>query len=364
MSHLHIDLQLRRHDFRLDFQCDVDIGIVGFYGASGAGKSTILNLIAGLARPSGGRIILNKRVLYDEQAEVHIPAEQRGVGYVFQDYRLFPHLSVKNNLRYGLPAPNRKNDNISMNTVVEMLQLEPLLHKHVKQISGGQQQRVALGRALLTQPQLMLLDEPFAALDVPLRLQVIRYLRSINRQWGLPMIVVSHELKDLLRLTDLLVMVENGRASAHGSMHELLMRRQAPALLKGELINRVEGEVVRTDTTGGLLVLRHTGGVELVVEPNEDNEAMAGMHVQVEIRPEDVTLARQKITQISVQNQWHGKLMDVVTSNAKVLCLIDVGFTLAVEVTHATATQMHLSAGTEVWCLVKAAAMKYSLLSG
>lgn len=189
--------------FSLDFSFAAHAGVTALVGPSGSGKTTILNLVAGLLTPSSGHVRLGSKTLVDTAGQVNLPPEERGVGYVFQDYQLFPHLSVRENLRYGR---RRTGDNvIPLDEVVNILRLRDLLKRYPVTLSGGQKQRVALGRALLSSPRLLLLDEPFSAVDEQLRAEVARYVAETVARFDLPTLVVSHDSASVASLASTIV---------------------------------------------------------------------------------------------------------------------------------------------------------------
>ena len=212
---LEIDIRLRRDDFKLHFEGLFDCGITGLFGPSGSGKTTLLHCIAGLAKPDAGRIVLNDTVLFDSISHHHLPPRKRQIGLVFQDHLLFPHISVAGNLAYGQKGP-RKERRRHLCEISELLEIESLLKRKVTQLSGGQKQRVALGRAILTNPRLLLLDEPFTGLDQGLKQQLIPYLKRLYDTTRIPMILVSHSPEDIAGMTDEIVFIENGRFFAQG----------------------------------------------------------------------------------------------------------------------------------------------------
>ncbi len=221
---LEINIRFPRRQFLLDIDCTFANGLCGVFGPSGAGKSTLFSLIAGLERPTTGHIRLGDRVFVDTDRRIWRSPREREVGVVFQDGRLFPHFSVERNLRYGenlLPPDQRR---VPFDQVVDLLELRPLLKARPGHCSGGERQRVALGRALLRSPQVLLLDEPFAGLDRDLCEQLLPFLRRIRSLLDVPMLVISHNLELLLRLTPQLTILRDGKVLAsgiHGETAEL-----------------------------------------------------------------------------------------------------------------------------------------------
>jgi molybdate transport system ATP-binding protein len=212
---LHVSTRLRRGGFLLDASFDAPEGsVVALFGASGCGKTTLLNIIAGLLRPDAARIECDGEVLCDTARGITLSAERRRIGYVFQDARLFPHLDVRANLIYGLRRCGVAKPRITFDEVVALLGIDGLLGRRPYSLSGGERQRVALGRALLSQPRLLMLDEPLAALDAARRDEVLPYIESLRDRWRLPIIYVTHQFDELIRVATHVVLLENGRVTA------------------------------------------------------------------------------------------------------------------------------------------------------
>lgn len=207
---LTLNIEFQRKDFNLKISNSITAHVTGLVGASGCGKSTLLRLIAGILKPARGEILLGDRILFDSEKKICVPAFQRNIGLVFQDRQLFPHLNVRNNLLYGYrnlaPAQRR----FHLNTVVELLELTPLLTRKPQQLSGGEQQRVALGRAILYSPKLLLLDEPLSALDSQLKQQILPFLARL-REVDIPMLYVTHTFSEITFLTDTWLAMEAGK---------------------------------------------------------------------------------------------------------------------------------------------------------
>lgn len=207
--------------FDLDVAFETDARVTSLFGPSGSGKTSVLMMIAGLVRPDFGRIELGQRVLVDTEAGRAMPAEQRRVGLVFQDHQLFPHLTVDGNLRYGLRRRPRSAETIEYGHVIDVLELGDLLRRYPRYLSGGQRQRVALGRSLLAAPELLLLDEPLAALDEPLKQRVLEYLERIVAEWRIPILYVSHAVDEVRRLTQHVVIIESGEVIVSGASESI-----------------------------------------------------------------------------------------------------------------------------------------------
>jgi molybdate transport system ATP-binding protein len=200
-------------------------GVTALFGASGAGKTSIVNMVAGLSQPDAGRIALNGRCLFDSARGINLPPEKRRVGYVFQDARLFPHLSVGANLAYGMRLLPQSERYVHFDQVVRLLGIAPLLKRRPAKLSGGEKQRVAIGRALLCSPALLLMDEPLASLDGARKSEVLPFISRLGRNFSTPIMYVSHVLEEIERLARHLVLLENGRVVTSGRFDELKTRR-------------------------------------------------------------------------------------------------------------------------------------------
>jgi molybdate transport system ATP-binding protein len=207
-----LDLLLRQGSFTLELRTRLEARITALFGASGAGKTTILDAIAGLRRPSAGAIVVGSRVLFDQARGVDLPPHRRHVGYVAQDVALFPHMSVRTNVLYG----RRAGQKLSLDAVVRMLEIAPLLDRQVPQLSGGERQRVALARALMSAPELLLLDEPFAAVDVARRRRILPYLERVRDELMVPIIYVTHDPAEVRQVAEHVVILNDGRVASAG----------------------------------------------------------------------------------------------------------------------------------------------------
>jgi molybdate transport system ATP-binding protein len=234
VARLRVNARKRLEQFQ--FACDLDLplsGLTALFGRSGAGKSTLMNLIAGLHRPDDGRISIGDEVFFDRAAGIDRPVHQRALGVVFQDARLFPHLTVRHNLAFGLKRAGEraKAPRIGFDAVVDLLGIAPLLARRPHSLSGGEKQRVAIGRALLAQPRLLLMDEPLASLDAARKAEVLPYIERLRDEVGVPIVYVSHAIDEVLRLATALVLIDHGQVLAAGPLAEVLQQREARPLL-------------------------------------------------------------------------------------------------------------------------------------
>src|SRR5437879_4564829 len=219
---VHRKLTSETGTFSLDVDLSVGKGITILFGASGAGKTTLLDCIAGLITPDAGRIALQDRVLFDSEKSINLPARHRKIGYVFQDLALFPHLSVEANVAYGLGAVKAAERKQCVARALESLGISQLRERRPAQLSGGERQRVALARALVTQPSLLLLDEPLAALDLPIRMKIADDLRRSVQNLPIPVLYVTHSRDEVFMLGERLLVLEQGRLIAAGTTHEVM----------------------------------------------------------------------------------------------------------------------------------------------
>ncbi len=227
---MEIAIQHKQGSFRLSvFFQGAESGVTALFGPSGAGKTSVVNMVAGLMRPDAGRIAINGRCLFDSSRGIDLPPEKRRIGYVFQDGRLLPHLSVRANLVYGMRRTPDHQRFVQLEPVVELLGIGHLLKRRPAKLSGGEKQRVAIGRALLTSPALLLMDEPLASLDAVRKDEVLPFIMRLSRKFAIPILYVSHALDEIVALATHLVMLEDGRVLAAGEMQTLLAREDLQA---------------------------------------------------------------------------------------------------------------------------------------
>ncbi len=212
---IEVQARLKRKQFELNASLQLSQRVTAIYGPSGAGKSTLLSIIAGITQPDSGRIVIDGECLFDSQARINKPIHQRRIGLVFQEGRLFPHLTVEHNLSYALNFTPVQKQQFQLKQIVALLELEPLLKQRPHQLSGGEKQRVALGRALLSSPRLLMLDEPLASLDDRLKSQILPFLKLVSTEINIPMIYISHSKKEIMQITDNLVDIQHGKVSCH-----------------------------------------------------------------------------------------------------------------------------------------------------
>ncbi|MEE8535762.1 MAG: molybdenum ABC transporter ATP-binding protein [Kiloniellales bacterium] len=354
---LEMRVEKRLGEFRLDatFSCQTN-GIIAFFGRSGAGKTSLVNMLAGLLRPDRGRIVLKDQSLFDSELGIDLPPERRRLGYVFQEGRLFPHLSVRGNLSYGLKRAPPGERRITLDPIVALLGLESLLARRPGALSGGEKQRVALGRALLANPRLLLMDEPLAALDQPRKDEVLPFIERLRDEFAIPIVYVTHSMPEIVRLADTLVLVSKGRVEALGAVEEVTSRLDLRPLTgryeAGAVVHaRVEGH----DRDFALTELSFAGG-RLRVPKLDLTE---GTHLRLRIRARDVALALAPPKQTSILNVFACVVRDIgVEDGPQVDLRLDAGgAALWARITRRSLSDLGLRPGAPVYALVKAVAI-------
>ena len=352
---LRLSVVKRWEGFELRAQLDAPTpGVLALFGRSGCGKTTLINIISGLLQPDEGRVELDGVVLTDTGSRIRIPAERRRVGYVFQDARLFPHLSVLANLRYGERRAPTEARSIGLDEVLALLGLEPLLRRRPYQLSGGERQRVALGRALLAQPRLLLLDEPLSALDAARREDVLPYLEALRDRLSIPMVYVSHQLDEVLRLATDIALMEAGKIVAAGKMSDISLQPEFRAIVGPEVVGAViDGVVTEVDAEQGMADVR-LGRSTLHVSIAS---VRVGARIRIQLLARDIILATEAPRGLSVRNALQGVIAELSDDVGRaVLVRVDIGAGAAIlaRVTRNAREALGLRVGTPVWVLVKA----------
>lgn len=355
---LEVDISLRRGDFDLEatFKAATP-GVTALFGRSGSGKSTVVNLIAGLLRPDRGRIALDGTVLHDAAQRVSLPPHRRRVGCVFQDPLLFPHLDVAGNLRYGQRRAHPRGSDAELAATVELLGLGALLRRRPHELSGGEQRRVALGRALLSRPRLLLLDEPLASLDAARRDELLPWFETLRDRHAIPIVYVSHEFEEVVRLATHVVLLEQGRVAAQGEVAHVAMVPELRAVLGPELVGAVvDGQVESVDPRTGLAHIR----IGHSVITASGGGLTGARPVRLQVLARDLIIATQKPVGLSVRNELEGTIRAIVDDGREaVLVEIDVGGpVLLARVTRPAASELALEPGRRVWVLLKATALR------
>ncbi len=353
---MEIRLAHRQGNFSLDVAFrGAPSGVTALYGPSGAGKTSIVNMVAGLQRPTAGRIAVNGLCLFDSATGVDLPPERRRVGYVFQDGRLLPHLSVRANLVYGMRLTPASRRFVEFDPVVDLLGIGHLLDRRPATLSGGEKQRVAIGRALLTSPALLLMDEPLASLDAARKSEVLPFIMRLGREFAIPILYVSHALDEILNLAVRMVIIEDGRVVADGDIDDLLSRPDLHVHFGRDESETVISSVVDEPADRfGLTRLRFGGCILKVLPMN----AARGEPVRVRVPARHVAVALEPPARTSFQNIFPGKIREIVDhGNPFVDVHIDIGRPLWARITRQSLFELNLKPGQSVFALIKSVAV-------
>jgi len=342
-----VQKSLPAFDFSAD--CAINGDRVGIFGASGSGKSTLVNLLAGLLEPDSGEIILDGDFLFSREKRINLRPEQRRIAIVFQQHCLFPHLNVKNNLLYGFRRCPAEQRNIDFGTLVSVLRLEELLDRGVNNLSGGEKQRVALGRAVLANPRLLLMDEPLSALDDTLRFQVIPYLRSVSEQFKIPYLFISHSLVEMRLMVEQVLVVAGGTVVRQTGTEELArsLMHQSPVgyinLLRLSSPGRVDD----------LYSYRFGAGELLISAGSLQQESL------FELSSKDIILFKKHPEACSARNLLPCSVVGTFASGNRVGVELASGEgRLVAEVVHQAAQELGIAAGSELFAAIKASAFR------
>jgi molybdate transport system ATP-binding protein len=339
--------------FELDAHLETEKGVTALFGRSGSGKTTIINLIAGLIRPGWGRIAVEGVTLTDTEAGIFVAPHRRRIGYVFQEDRLFPHLNVRRNLQFGEAFVARRLHWAKFDDVVALLGIGQLLDRLPGKLSGGEKQRVAIGRALLTSPRLLLMDEPLASLDPERKAEIIPYLARLHDAMDLPIVYVSHAVDEVARLADQVAVIAGGRVRAFGPASQIFasldLQHDFGATEAGALLT---GIVAAHDAAGGLTIVDHFAGRMRI--PAID--ARVGSKVRLRVKSRDVAIARGSPQGLSIRNRLTCRVIDIVHERPPYVELkLDAGGeALLALVTGEAVRELKIRRGSSVTALIKA----------
>ncbi len=376
-------------DFALDVAFQSAPGFTILFGASGAGKTTLLDCVAGLVVPDSGRIAIGQRVLFDSAHRINVPVPKRRVGYVFQDLALFPHMSVEQNVLYGLNGSSPSEQVQRTDSVLQAFHIAHLSNRSAREISGGESQRVALARTLVTEPDLLLLDEPLAALDAPTKAHIMDDLRAWSRAHRIPILYVTHSREEVFALGERVLVLARGRIVAQGTPHEVMTAplQETVALLAG-FENIFDAVVEAVHPERGTMACRVPGGkgtASAVPSADEKPRASApeGLHcsrppnpepaeitsdvlletplvqatvgspLRVGIRAGDILLATSQPQGLSARNVIPGRIGSIEQRDVMVSVRVNCGVEMEVHLTLAARDSLLLAAGKEVWLVIK-----------
>lgn len=346
--------------FRLDVAFELPVsGVVALFGPSGCGKSTTIDIIAGLAPADRGEVLLDDALLLDTKRGIDVPAEKRRIGYVFQDARLFPHLDVAANLHYAERRAKGPRY-VSFDRAAGLLDLGTLMQRRVHALSGGERQRVAIARALLSQPRLLLMDEPLASLDRERREEILPYLELLRDQLAIPMIYVSHQFDEVLRLATSIVLMQAGAAIAQGDIGTISLDPRVRTLIDPDAVGAViDGNVIGKDAGSGLIRVR-VGEGELKVQATAAPPFPAGSTLRVQLLARDIIVSTEPPQHLSVRNNLKGIVAAVENDGPNSdLITIDIGGAkILARVTKAATEELALVPGLPAWALVKSVSLR------
>ena len=339
-------------DFSLDVGFSAAPGITMLFGPSGAGKTTLLDCLAGLLSPDEGRIALNGDAWFDSASRTNLPPARRGAGYVFQDLGLFPHLTVEQNVEYGifrLPPLERRRRSAA---ILEALRIPSRARSYPAALSGGERQRVALARSLVVEPRLLLLDEPLSALDASIKARIIDDLREWNRSHDIPVLYVTHSHAEAFALGERMIVLEGGKILAEGPPQEVLLapRHETVAQLAG-FENVFDAEVIAIDEKAGVMTCRLDTG-QICVEAPLGRTAPAGK-VRLGLRAGDILLAAEPPRSLSARNVFSATILSLARHDYQMEALVDCGVLFRVHLTLGAAASLKLAAGSAVWVVFK-----------
>ena len=316
---LHIDVKKQLGTLPLEAHLDIPSqGVTALFGLSGSGKSSLINLVSGLITPDEGVIALNERELFNSAEKICVPIEKRNIGYVFQDARLFPHYTVNGNLRYGMKNTSKDE----FNYIVELLGIGHLLKRYPITLSGGEKQRVAIGRALLMDPEILLMDEPLSALDLPRKRELMNYLERLSKEINIPILYVTHSLDELLRLAERVVLLTNGKVEAYDVLENIW---ESPLFLPWKQENEQSAML-------SLPVFMHNPSYKMTALSIGDQniwinqvEAQINEKVRICIHSSDVSISLNKVEQSSIRNTLYGRIVKILELENRVDLKLDIG---------------------------------------
>ena len=353
---LHYSARENQHrNFRLDVELELPgQGITAVFGESGSGKTTLLRCLAGLEKSAQGIVKMKTEIWQNEEA--FLPTNLRHVGYVFQEPSLFPHLTIEKNIGFGLRRRGKTVDITAFNTIVELLDLRSLLDDYPHQLSGGERQRAAIARAILAEPQLLLMDEPLAALDINRKKEFLPYLEAIHERLEIPVIYVTHSMEEVARLADYLIIMEGGKAVAAGALADVLADVNLPPVFGEETGVVIEGNVSERDTDWHLIRANIDGGQLWVKDTGE----ALGEKIRIRILARDVSLALKNYSDTSIINRLKTTVVHMQVDSDAAMVIVTLscgGDKLISRISKRSADLLRINVGKEVWAQIKGVAI-------
>ena len=350
---LSVDVKLNIGSFNARYKFGVEPGIYGVFGNSGHGKTTLFKTLSGLITPDDGEITLNNRVLYSGAKKINVAVHKRRIGFCFQDYRLFGHMTVLENI----VAVNRSKANASLlDEIIHISGLANILHRKTNLCSGGEMQRIALARALYMEPELLLLDEPFSALDAENIRKIAALIHQIASRFTIPVLIISHQLEDLQLLTDNILIIDSGKVTFSGSINHYIFENGSPAPILSRSKNLIQLSLQPSETASLLYAENQTLRLRFVV----DEQAFNKQHeINAIVPASEIFLSTHKLSGISARNSLKGCIKRMVTYEDKTFCFVDAGVMLIAEITTLSASELQLKAGNRVWCHFKSVVLEF-----
>jgi molybdate transport system ATP-binding protein len=350
---LSVNLQKRLSaNFALDAKFSIPSGVTMLFGASGSGKTTLLRCVAGLIRPDSGQIKIGEQILFDSDAQVDVPVRQRRVGFLFQNLALFPHLSVVKNIEYGLDGLDRTHAQQRTEDILKSFRISGVRNQKPSEISGGERQRVALARTLVTDPRVLMLDEPLSALDYVTQSQIIEDLRAWNAARDIPILYVTHSQREVFALGERVISLENGKILSQGTPQDVLETptQESLAQLAG-FENFFDATVVSISNDSGTMLCRLDGAETEVEVPLSRVEV--GSKIRIAIRAGDIIVAGEFPRALSARNIVPARIMSLRREGAMVIAEIDAGRRFEVHLTPGACESLSLKSEQQVWLVIK-----------
>ena len=336
--------------FRLECEAAFEPGVTAIFGPSGSGKTTLLNCIAGLVTPDEGVIEVAGRTVFSSSSKVNVSPEKRRFGYVFQDSALFPHMTVRENITYGYRLTPAKHRRTEPDQLIDLFELGHLIDRSVTNLSGGERQRVALARALATSPELLLLDEPLASLDIGFRGRILEHLKRVWRELETSMVYVSHSISEVMALADTALVISNGRQVVHGKPSHVLVHPDVIEIADyASLKNLLEAKVVAVGSEDGLAEVM--AGNARIVAPGIYRSP--GDDVIISIRSGDIILALDVPPRLSAQNVISASIDEIHVLGSRVLVYLGIGVPLVAEITPNALKDLDLRKGQQLYVIIK-----------
>ncbi len=332
--------------------------ITAIFGQSGAGKTSVINMIAGLITPDDGEIIINDKTLYNYNKNINVAVNKRNIGYVFQDSRLFPNMTVQKNIMYGA---NRNIDKVivTFDEIVTLLGIEDLLDRYPKMLSGGEKQRVAIARALMSNPDILLMDEPLASLDRNRRHEMLSYLSLIREKFNIPIFYVTHSYEEIIRLADDVLIIRDGKVVSFGNTIDIINEQNYSDSINFNIYGTVcEGIIKSYDSDTELAIIEFAGGEAEISSDNLD----IGKKVRFTINSSDIILSVAKPPLMSVRNIYSGTVKQIQPRNNHFSdILVDIGIEIWVKISSQSVKDLSISKDSPVYVLIKSAALSKNM---